>query len=43
MKHVLLKIDKYLQCFQNADETVCFAEIACKSNKVSEKKDLSGI
>jgi hypothetical protein len=44
MKHVLLKIDENLQCFQNTDETIDFAEIAsCKFNEVSDKKALSGI
>jgi hypothetical protein len=44
MKHVLLKIDKNLQCFQNTDETIDFAEIAsCKFNEASDKKALSGI
>ncbi len=41
MKHVLLKIDKNLLCFQKTDETTGFAEIAsCNFNKVSEKKAL---
>ncbi len=40
MKRVLLKIDNHLHCFQNTDKTVCFVVMACKSNKVSEKKAL---